>query len=114
MKVADVLATAKDSMTVSRVFGEPIERDGITVIAAATISGGGGAGEGGDDAGQGSGGGFGLGAKPVGAFVIKDGQVRWQPSVDVNRVVLVAGVVVVTALVVGARIARLYTHSAPS
>ncbi|MFG1798062.1 hypothetical protein [Nocardia sp. NPDC049149] len=110
MKVADVLTTAKDSMAVSRVFGEPIERDGITMIAAAAISGGGGAGEGGDDTGQGSGGGFGLGAKPVGAFIIKDGQVSWQPSVDVNRMALVAGVVVVTALIVGARIARLFAR----
>jgi hypothetical protein len=27
-------------------------------------------------------------ARPVGAYVIKDGTVRWEPAVDVNRIVL--------------------------
>ncbi|MFI9414600.1 spore germination protein GerW family protein [Nocardia gamkensis] len=108
MKLADVLATAKDSMTVTRVYAEPVERDGLTVIAAAAISGGGGSGEGTDKSGQeGSGGGFGVGAKPVGALVVKDGQVRWLPAVDINRLITVVGIVAVTALVVGARIAKL-------
>jgi hypothetical protein len=30
----------------------------------------------------------GLTAIPVGAFVIRDGVLRWRPAVDVNRVVL--------------------------
>ncbi|MFD8246521.1 spore germination protein GerW family protein [Nocardia sp. NPDC059691] len=108
MKVADVLATAKDSLTVTRVYAEPVERDGTTVIAAAAISGGGGSGEGTDNSGQeGAGGGFGLGAKPVGAFVVKNGHVRWTPAVDVNRLATVIGVVAVTALVVGVRIAKI-------
>jgi hypothetical protein len=34
----------------------------------------------------------------VGAFVIRDGVLRWRPAVDVNRIVLVAQLVVVTAL----------------
>jgi enoyl-CoA hydratase len=33
------------------------------------------------------GGAFGIGAKPVGAYVIKDGDVSWQPAVDVNRII---------------------------
>ncbi|MFI9634345.1 spore germination protein GerW family protein [Nocardia sp. NPDC051929] len=108
MKVADVLATAKDSLTVTRVYAEPVERDGTTVIAAAAISGGRGSGEGTDNSGQeGAGGGFGLGAKPVGAFVVKNGHVRWTPAVDVNRLATVIGVVAVTALVVGVRIAKI-------
>lgn len=110
MKIEEVLATAKDSMTVKRVYAEPIERDGTTVIAAAAMSGGGGGGGGSDEEGhEGSGGGFGMGAKPVGAYVIKDGQVSWQPAVDVNRLMIVVGVVAVTALIVGARIAKLTT-----
>jgi uncharacterized spore protein YtfJ len=109
MKLEDVLTTAKDSMTVQRVFGEPIERDGTTVIAAAAISGGGGGGGGTDKDGQeGSGGGFGMGAKPVGAYVLRGGQVRWQPAIDVNRLMTVVGIVAVTSLVVGVRIAKLY------
>lgn len=114
MKLADVLTTAKDAMTVTRVYAQPVERDGLTVIAAAAISGGGGSGEGTDESGQeGSGGGFGVGAKPVGAFVVKDGQVRWLPAVDINRLMTVVGMVAVTALVVGARIAK-YQAGRPS
>ena len=33
-------------------------------------------------AGQGEGAGFGVMARPVGAFVIKDGDVRWKPAID--------------------------------
>lgn len=107
MKVDEILATAKDSMTAKRVYAEPVERDGATVIAAAAISGGAGGGGGADKEGQeGSGGGFGVGAKPVGAYVIKNGEVRWQPAVDVNRMMVMLGVVVVTALVAAARIVR--------
>ncbi|WP_338758141.1 spore germination protein GerW family protein [Nocardia vulneris] len=109
MKATDVLAAATDSMKAGRVFAEPVERNGTTVITAAALSGGSGAGEGSDSEGQqGSGGGFGLGAKPVGAFVIKDGQVAWQPAIDINRLIFAVGVVAVTALIVGARIARAY------
>jgi hypothetical protein len=37
-------------------------------------------------------------SRPVGAFVIKDGDVRWQPAIDVNRVILMAQVVAIAAL----------------
>jgi uncharacterized spore protein YtfJ len=105
MKPEDVLATAKDSLTVRRVYLEPIERDGLTVIAAASIAGGAGGGTGHDkDGGDGTGGGFGVGAKPVGAFVIDHGNVRWRPAVDANRLITVAGAVAVAILLVVARI----------
>jgi len=48
----------------------------------------------------GGGGGFGLSAKPAGAFIIRDGKVRWRPVVDVNRVILGAQAVAVAALLV--------------
>ena len=53
------------------------------------VSGGGG-GEGGQAgrADQGAGGGFGLRVSPVGVFVVRDGNVVWQPAVDVSRIVL--------------------------
>ncbi len=93
------------SSTAEKVYTEPIRQDGLTVIPAATVGGGGGGGGGsaGPDqpgAGTGEGGGFGLKAKPAGAFVIKQGKVRWQPAVDVNRVILGAQIVAVTALLV--------------
>jgi uncharacterized spore protein YtfJ len=76
----------RDAVTVKRVYGEPIERDGVTVIAAAAVRGG--AGGGGDAEGNG-GGGFGVVARPIGAYVIRSGQVSWRPAVDLNRVLLV-------------------------
>jgi uncharacterized spore protein YtfJ len=80
---------ARDAMSVSRVFGQPVERDGVTVIPAATVIGGGGGGSGRNPATgeRGDGGGFGVLARPAGAYVIKDGEVSWQPAVDVNRIV---------------------------
>jgi uncharacterized spore protein YtfJ len=60
--------------------------------------GGGGSGEGPPDTGHGEGGGFGLAATPAGVYVINGDTVRWQPAVDVNRVILGAQVVAVLAL----------------
>jgi uncharacterized spore protein YtfJ len=82
--VDELLAGARDAISVKRVFGDPIESDGVTVIPAAKVGGGGG---GGGDSEDNGGGGFGLGARPVGAYVIKDGDVSWQPAIDVNRIV---------------------------
>jgi uncharacterized spore protein YtfJ len=98
MKVEELVQGAQNVLSVKRVFGEPYEKDGITIIPAASF--GGGAGGGGDnrpDSG-GSGGGFGLGAKPAGAYVIKDGVVTWQPALDVNKIVSAAQVVLIAAL----------------
>ncbi len=37
MNVQDILAQARDTMTVRRVFGEPYEKDGVTIIPIAKI-----------------------------------------------------------------------------
>ena len=47
-----MIAAAKDSMTVGRVFGDPYEKDGLTVIPAVRVMGGAGGGAGQDDEGQ--------------------------------------------------------------
>ena len=74
----------------------------------ARVSGGGGGGGGHDKDGQeGQGGGFGVQARPAGAYVIKDGNVRWMPAVDVNRVIAALGVVIVMFLMTRARIVRI-------
>ena len=94
MKFDDMIASAKDAITVSKVFGEPFEKDGITFIPAARVMGGGGGGTGTDDEGQqGEGGGFGMNGRPAGAFVIRDGNVTWR-AVDPNTVIV--GLVIVT------------------
>ena len=100
MDVQDVIAQARDTLTVKRVFGEPYEKDGVTVIPAARVQGGAGGGSGEDpnSQGRGSGSGFGVTARPVGAFIIRDGDLNWRPAVDVNRIILGGQVVVVVAL----------------
>jgi uncharacterized spore protein YtfJ len=87
MDYAETIAKAQDAVTVRRVYGDPYERNGVTVIPAAQVAGGGGAGGGEDPNGGGSGGGggFGIGARPVGAYVIRGDEVQWQPAVDVSR-----------------------------
>jgi uncharacterized spore protein YtfJ len=100
MEVQEILAQARDSMTVKRVFGEPYEKDGVTVIPAARVQGGAGAGGGEDPQGQGkgSGSGFGVTARPVGAYVLREGELSWRPAVDVNRIILGGQAVVIVAL----------------
>jgi uncharacterized spore protein YtfJ len=89
MNLTETIANARDAITVKRVYGDAYERNGITLIPAATVMGGGGGGEGEQPEGQtGSGGGFGLHARPVGAYVVRGDQVRWQPAFDLNRVLL--------------------------
>jgi uncharacterized spore protein YtfJ len=100
MDVQQLIAQSRDMITVKRVFGDPYEKDGITIIPAATVQGGGGGGggEGPSGQGKGGGGGGGISARPAGAYVIKNGEVTWQPAVDVNRAVAVGGAVVIVAL----------------
>ena len=38
MDVNDILSQARDTLTVGRVFGEPIERDGVIVIPVAKVA----------------------------------------------------------------------------
>ncbi|MET0763915.1 MAG: spore germination protein GerW family protein [Blastococcus sp.] len=108
MKLAELTTSSlRDTMTVSRVYGEPFEHDGVTIIPAAAVRGGAGGGTGkkGETGEEGEGGGFGVNASPAGAFVIKDGSVSWQPAIDVNRIVTVTvlGCVTVTWLLARGR-----------
>ncbi len=101
MQVSEMLDSARDALTVKRVFGEPIEKDGVTIIPVARIAGGGGGGTGDNDEGSGSGG-YGVMAKPAGVYVVRDGEVRWQPVLDVNKIVMGGQIVaVVLVLVIG-------------
>ena len=86
MKVNETLSTARDTLTVKRVFAEPYEKDGITLITAAAVLGGAGGGHGTDPKGQeGEGGGYAAHARPVGAYIIENGRVTWRPALDLNR-----------------------------
>ncbi|HEY5277619.1 MAG TPA: spore germination protein GerW family protein [Coriobacteriia bacterium] len=115
MDVHEVLNHARDAMTVKRVFGDPYEKGGVTVIPVANVMGGAGGG-GGSSAGvpsgtgdaavadgapeSGYGIGYGLRATPAGVYVIKDGGVEWKPALDANRLALQrAGATIVGLLV---------------
>lgn len=108
MRVMDVVNEAKGAMRASEVFGAPYEKNGITIIPAARIAGG--AGGGGDQQNPQAGGvGFGVSSQPVGAFVIKGNEVRWQPALDLNRVILMSQVVVIVALLTARAIVKAST-----
>jgi hypothetical protein len=114
MDVGNLLTKASENLSVRRAFGAAYEKDDMLIIPVAIVGGGGGAGTGrsrprdpaagpgrppegepaGDDpAPQDServdaGGGFGGLVLPAGAYVVKGGQVRWVPAVDMTIVVL--------------------------
>lgn len=109
MDIQQLLSQATDAAKVSRVFGDPIHEGDVMLVPVARVraGGGGGTGTGPDNEGTGSGGGGGFTAEPAGVYVVKNGEVTWRPSVDVNRVVVGAQLVaIVTALVIRSLLRR--------
>lgn len=117
MEIRDTLQTIRDALTSTKVFSDPHEVDGVTVITASYVRGGGGGAGGSHPAGEhgqaehdggeeGSGGGFGMVAGPAGAYVIKDGRVSWQPAIDVNRIVLGGQILMIVLAVTAGRLLR--------
>ena len=128
MDMDKVMDHARDAMTVKRVFGDPYEKDGLTIIPVANVMGGAGAGGGtskgaadaaaGDDAvtgdayaGSGApdtgyGMGYGVRATPAGVYVIDAGEVTWKPALDMNRLTAQRAIVVVVGLLVVRSIVR--------
>ena len=98
MEAISLLEKVGSSLTAARVFGEPIERDGVTLIPVAYVVGGGGGGK--DQGapaqdekparGPGEGGGFGMICWPIGSYVIKGGEARFVPAYDISAL-LVSG-----------------------
>jgi hypothetical protein len=114
MDVGNLLMKASDNLSVRRAFGTAYEKDDMLIIPVAMVAGGGGGGTArprqggpaadadtppeGRAAGQqatpqdsertDTGGGFGGVVLPAGAYVVKGGQVRWVPAVDMTIVVL--------------------------
>jgi uncharacterized spore protein YtfJ len=88
-EILESMEGVRDSLTVGRVFGDPIEADGVQVIPVARVRGGAGGGGGeskdADEPGSGFGSGFGMDARPVGVYEIHDGAVEWKPAIDVTR-----------------------------
>jgi uncharacterized spore protein YtfJ len=94
-----------DNADAGRVFGTPVLQDGMIVLPVAKIGtgGGGGSGTGPDVDGRptgGTGGGFGVSARALGVYILRDGKVGWRPAIDVNKIILGGQLVVITALLV--------------
>ena len=111
--VQRMIEQARDTMTVRRVFGDPYEKNGVTVIPAARVQGGagGGGGEGPDGQGRGNGVGFGVNARPAGAFVIRGDEVEWRPAIDVNRVILGGQLIAIAALLLARAVIKSRSRS---
>ena len=95
----EMLQQSRDAATVKKVFGEPFQHNGVTVIPAAKITGGAGGGGGrGENEQRGFGGGYGVMSSPVGTYVIRGDTVEWLPAVDMNRAILIGGLVAIVFL----------------
>jgi uncharacterized spore protein YtfJ len=103
-ELQQVISEARDVVTARRVYGEPYEKNGLTVIPAAAVRGAAGGGSGQHGSEEGGGGGFGVQARPVGAWVIRGDEAKWEPAVDVTRIVLGGQIVALTALLVVGRV----------
>jgi len=110
-KAMQTLDDARQSILGVRVFGEAYEVGDVTVIPVSVVRGGGGAGggegqgpndapavEGSAPQGSGGGAGFGINARPVGVYVVKGGEVEWEPAVNRMAAVIGGQVVAVVAL----------------
>ena len=95
----EIVTRVGDQLGIRRVFGEPVERDGLTVIPVAVAVGGGGGGTGPDE--QGTGAGFGGMVRGIGVYAISNGQVRFVPAIDTTA--LAALGVLLTGMVLRAR-----------
>jgi uncharacterized spore protein YtfJ len=95
----EIVTRVGDQLGIRRVFGEPIERDGLVVIPVAVAVGGGGGGAGPDE--QGTGAGFGGMVRGIGVYTIGNGQVRFIPAIDTTA--LAALGVLLTGMVLRAR-----------
>jgi uncharacterized spore protein YtfJ len=119
MTIDTIVGRADEALSSRRVFGEPVVKNGITVIPVAKIIGGAGGGEGptpSSSAGEPSdetaptrqsvGGGFGMAARPAGVYVLQGERVRWIPALDVNRIIVGMQIVAIVLLLTVRSIVR--------
>jgi uncharacterized spore protein YtfJ len=109
--VLDKLDAVKDTLTVQRVFGDAYEVGSTTIIPVASVQGAGGGGGGeaptdGNAASAGGGIGFGVKARPVGVYIVREGQVSWQPALDKTRVILAGQFLGLVAILTVRRLLR--------
>jgi uncharacterized spore protein YtfJ len=101
MKLDEILNRTTNAVTVSRAFGSAYEHEDALIIPVCWVAGGGGAGTGSEPVWEdgaespaagstrgGAGGGYGGVAFPLGVYVVRRGEVRWVPALDVSRLAL--------------------------
>lgn len=100
-------SSISNSVRVTTIFGEPVEKDGVTVIPVARARWGFGGGNGPagnyaeNQAGEGTGGGAGVMVSPVGYVEVQDGRARFRPIYDpamVTQIIVASGIVAVLIL----------------
>jgi uncharacterized spore protein YtfJ len=128
MALRELASSIMEAATVKRVFGQPIEKDGVVLIPVADVRGGFGGGEAAPaEAGTAAlgstsrstpvagttgprltswGGGSAWSATPAGVYVLKDRDVSWVPAVNANRTILLGCLTGIVALLVVRSIAR--------
>jgi uncharacterized spore protein YtfJ len=84
------------------VFGEPVERDGVTVIPVARVRWGFGGGGGSAPEGSGSGGGGGVAADPIGYIEITSAGASFRPVAQPFGTATVVGAAIAAAIVIRA------------
>lgn len=94
MELEEIFEQARRAFSAQIVIGEPVVSGDVTVIPAVAVRGGGGGGRGREGERGGGGGGFGLNARPVGAWVIRGEDVRWEPALDLTRLAVAAAALV--------------------
>jgi uncharacterized spore protein YtfJ len=96
--------TVGDKANVSTVFGDPVERAGITVIPVAKarfgFGGGGGGGARGGQEGSGGGGGGGAVVSPVGYIEVREGTAQFKRISSAADLVALVAAAALTALAV--------------
>ena len=118
----EIIDRLKELFTVERVFGDPIEAQGKTIIPVALVGGGGGGGGGespefgGSEeeamkpTGTGIGMGFGFGgsAKPIGVLVVEAEDTKWLPIVDTERIALKGMGIAMAVIKIAGSLAKKY------
>lgn len=112
-QLSSIVDRIKEHANVDTVYGEPIERDGKTVVPVAKIAygfGGGygsdgrkGSGKNGEDSDGGEGGGIGGGvnATPAGVVEITDDETRFIKFTNVKKLAAIAGLFLVFGYLLG-------------
>ena len=107
MNVTDVLTQARDSITVQRVFGEPIDHGHVTVVPVARVGRWRWRGQRRRARRRARASATAWVPRLPGSTCIDDDHVKWQPAVDVNRVILGGQIVAIVLLLTIRALARM-------